>query len=86
MKVYFDEYIHFPRTEAELLKVTTVYEKLGFPGCVGSVDCTPVGLSNMCKCKEGKPTLVYEVVVDHSRKILSTTRHFYGTRNDKTIS
>lgn len=33
---------------------------------------------------QGEPTVVYEVVADHSRRILSATPGFPGTCNDKT--
>jgi hypothetical protein len=32
------------------------------------------------------PTVAYEVIVSHRRKILCTTRGFPGSLNDKTIS
>ena len=63
---------------------------MGFPGCVGSIDCThiawdmcPTTLNPLCKGKEGYPTLVFEVVVDHTRKIRACTRSFYGAKTIK---
>ena len=35
--------------------------------------------------KEGYPTIAYEVVCDHTLRIMSCTRGHYGSRNDKTI-
>ncbi len=57
-------------------KVMEVYARLGLPGAMGSMDCThvnwdmcPVKLAHLCTGKSGKPTLAFEVVVDHSRRI-----------------
>lgn len=36
--------------------------------------------------KEGYPTVVFEVTVDHTRKILSASMGFPGSINDRTIS
>ena len=81
------------RPDAEQIQaVLAQYEALGFPGCVGSIDCVhiswqgcPAALRNtMCGAK-GKPTLSFEVISTSSRRIISSTRAFYGTRNDKTV-
>ena len=59
-----------------LERVMSVYSRLGLPGCVGSMDCTRVKWSRCkkadrwyCIGKEGFPTLVFQVVVDHERRI-----------------
>jgi hypothetical protein len=69
------------------------YSQLGLPGAVGSVDAThlhwrkcPVELTNFCKGKEGYPTVAFQVVVNHSRKIMSVGELFYGGHNDKTLN
>jgi hypothetical protein len=69
-----------------------IFHKMGLPGCVGSTDCVHLKwdrcaatLMNLCKGKEGYPSLVYSVTVDHHRRILGVTRSNYGCRNDKTI-
>ena len=36
--------------------------------------------------KEGKPTLVFEVIVDFTRRVLAVTHGFPGSENDRTIS
>jgi len=86
-------HIHLPLTEAEITHVEGLYGRLGLPGCIGSVDCVhipwekcPAGLLSSCKGKEGYPTLVFEVVVSHTRKILSVSSVFFGADNDKTIA
>jgi Plant transposon protein len=48
-------------------------------------DRCPLSPRNLCKGKEGYPTLSYSCTVDHHRKILGVTRSNWGTRNDKTI-
>ena len=79
--------------EAEITHVEGLYGCLGLPGCVGSVDCVhipwekcPAGLLSSCKGKEGYPTLVFEVVVSHTCKILSVSSVFFSADNDKTIA
>jgi hypothetical protein len=74
-KNLFDEYVKVPEGD-DLEKVIEVYRKLGFPGALGSMDCThvkwdkcPVYLQNFCKDKNGNHSLVFQVVVDHSRRI-----------------
>ena len=86
-------HIHLPLTEAEITHVEGLYGHLGLPGCIGSADCVhipwekcPAGLLSSCKGKEGYPTLVFEVVVSHTRKILSVSSVFFGADNDKTIA
>mmetsp|Transcript_14316 Transcript_14316/g.16648 ORF Transcript_14316/g.16648 Transcript_14316/m.16648 type:complete len:323 (+) Transcript_14316:290-1258(+) len=87
------EVIKLPETEEELRHVLGLYERKGHPGCVGSVDCVhviwdqcPAGLHSLCTGKEKVPTLAFEVVSSHTKKILAVTKDFPGTYNDKTIS
>lgn len=86
------EFISIPEGE-NLKKVMEIYSRLGFPGCVGSIDAThlkwsmcPKTLSNICTGKESFPSLAYQVVVDHSRRILHITQGMYGSLNDITIT
>jgi len=86
--------IHIPTPDdVEILKVMDVYARLGLPGTVGSVDGThvrwdqcPVRLRALCTGKEKFPTLGFQAVVDHSRRILHVTDAFYGSYNDKNLS
>ena len=78
--------------DAEISRTLSVYDRLGFPGCIGSKDCVhirwercPVGDRFLHKGKEGYPTLAYEVTVDHISKIIAATKGFPGAKNDKTI-
>ena len=86
-------YIKLPEQEEEVRHVVDLYTRLGLPGCVGSVDCVhipwdkcPAGLKSSCVGKEGYPTLAFEVVVSHTRMILSVSKAFFGADNDKTIA
>ena len=78
--------------DAEISRTLSVYDRLGFPGCIGSTDCVhirwercPVGDRFLHKGKEGYPTIAYEVTVDHTSKIIAVTKGFPGAKNDKTI-
>jgi Plant transposon protein len=66
------DFIYMPDDEDDLRRVLDIYTRLGFPGCIGSMDCThikwltcPSALSNRCTGKEGYPTLGFQVLVDH---------------------
>eukprot|EP00904_Undaria_pinnatifida_P003324 jgi/Undpi1/12993/HiC_scaffold_7.g02657.m1 len=87
----YDEYIYLPTGEY-LTKVMEQYDRIGFPGAVGSTDVThiywgmcPYNQARMYTGKEGKPTIAYQVTVDHTKRVLAVTRGFTGATNDKTI-
>lgn len=84
--------ISCPQSEKELRDCEHEYKMAGFPGFVGSMDCTHTRLdrcdsdfSNLSKGKEKIPTRAFEIVVDHKRRILYVSRGFLGSTNDKTI-
>ena len=86
------EYVYPPTTSAEIRNVTETYRMVGLPGCIGSADVVhvgwdrcPAGLRSMFVGKEGVPTIAYEMVCDHRRRIISVTPGHPGARNDKTI-
>lgn len=89
----YDEHVSLPSQEdGELDRVMEQYEKLGFPGAVGSTDVTHIGWSrcpyNQARSytgKEGKPTVAYQVTVNHAGRVLAVTEGFTGSTNDKTI-
>ncbi len=69
-----------PPQGERLDSIMHVYQRMGLVGCIGSMDCVhvkwnkcPVSLTNLCEGKEGYPTLVFEVVVSHSRYISLTS-------------
>ena len=89
---YFSIYCNPPETPEEIAKTLAVYDRLGFPGCIGSTDCVHIkwercssGDRVLHKGKEGFPTLSYEVTCDHTSKIIAVTHGFPGTRSDRTI-
>ena len=64
----------------DLAAVTSLYTRMGFPGCVGSTDCVhfywdrcPHNVRHLHLGKEGKPTVAYSLVADHTRRIRSLT-------------
>jgi len=89
---YKPQYIKYPRTAEEAAPVISEFKRLGFDGCVGSLDVThiewgrvPAGMANLYTGKEKYPTVGYEVVVDHHKKILYVSRGFPGSASDKEI-
>jgi hypothetical protein len=57
------------------------------------MDCThvgwhkcPVDWTNLMTGASGKPSIAFQVVVDHNRMILHCSKWFYGTWNDKQIT
>ena len=73
----YGEYIKSPCTPTEINYVQRQYELLGFPGCIGSIDCVhvhwercPAMDASIHVGKEGYPTRVFEVVCDHAGRIL----------------
>ena len=86
-------HIRMPRDADSLNKVQAPYEACGLPGAVGSIDCVhliwdacPAGHRSACAGKDKVPTLVFEVVGSHSKRILSVSQYFWGTFNDRTVS
>ena len=82
-------YIKAPVDE-ELIESMKVYGRLGLPGCVGSIDATFVGwdrvpshLRNSVNGDKGKGYL-YQVIVNHVRKVLNVDGGYPSTTNDKT--
>ena len=64
----YDVWVRFPATETEIERVLQQYATLGFPGCVGSIDCChvhwdrcPAAETNENTGKEGYPTRSFEV-------------------------
>jgi hypothetical protein len=87
-----DEFIHLPRTPADLFQVMEHYEEVGLPGAVGSVDVVhvrwancPAGDFNRSKGKESYPSLAFQCITDIDRKILGVFGPQFGSQNDKHI-
>ena len=91
-KHFYKDFIYVPSAGDELQKIVEVYSKLGLPGCIGSMDCThirwwscPAYARQASTGKEGKPTLAFQLLVDHSRRILHVSKAFVGAMNDMNI-
>jgi hypothetical protein len=89
---YFDKYVYVPNGE-EMNKVVEDYTRMGFPGCVGSMDVThimwkqcPSSLRHVCTGRYHCPSVAFQMVCDHTRRIHHVSRPFYGATNDITIT
>lgn len=67
------------------------YSQLGLPGCIGSINATfikcgtlPESVANLSKGEKGKG-LLFNVIVDHSNRVLDCQRPVLATINDKII-
>ena len=88
-----DELVNLSRNIYESRHVTGLFERVGLPGCVGSIDCVylvwnkcPAGFLSACKGKEKLPTLALQVVASHTKKISSVSSFFAGATHDKKIA
>ena len=76
----------------QLQRVLSEFAKIGLPGCVGSMDCTRVKWT-MCPArmrwlhtgKEGFPTAVFLVIVDHNKRVQYVSCAYKGSCNDVQI-
>jgi hypothetical protein len=87
-----DVYIKVPTTQSEIDQVTSLFEVAGFPGCIGSMDCVhirwdkcPQGWRHGYRGRSGHPTIVFEAVCSHSKRILHVSGFHPGARNDMAI-
>lgn len=86
----WDTWVQLPVGD-DLAKVMEAYRKCGYPGAVGSLDCThlawscPFSEQNIHKGKEGHTTVVVEAMCDHSGRIIAATKSYPGAENDKTV-
>ena len=85
------EYITVPNPDdnSEVTEATEMYNKLGFPGCIGSTDCVniplgccPFSLKNIHTGKDGYPTLGFNCTVNHYRRFLHIAPGCPGSFND----
>ncbi len=66
---------------------------MGLPGCIGSMDVThvqwgacPAALRHHCIGCYGYPTLGFNFICSHNRRIQYISKAFYGATNDITIT
>jgi hypothetical protein len=90
---YYNTYVYVPDGE-EMDRVVEDYTRMGFPGCVGSMDVThimwkqcPSTLRHVCTGRYHCPSVAFQMVCDHhTRRIHHISRPFYGATNDITIT
>ena len=88
-KLFEKEHIR-PLEGDEFIRSLSVFSRLGLPGAVGSVDATFIGpwggcpsnLANVVEGDKGKG-LLYQVIIDHCKLVLSVEGGYYGTVNEK---
>ena len=87
-------YLNRVPTAAERKDISTVMERKGFPGCLGSWDCKhfnwkncPMRLAGQHKGHGagGKPTLILEAICDHRRYIWYANFGDPGSLNDINV-
>ena len=86
-----DEYLRRP-TASDISSIQRDFAELGFPGCLGAVDCSrwqwnncPAGYQGQYIGKEGKPCIRLEVVSDDQFWIWHVMFGVPGARNDISI-
>ena len=91
-KKFYSVYVYGPRNDTEMKESMSEYSKAGFEGCFGSTDGVHVSWDRchsqqkqLHTGKEKYPTVAWNVTVNHKRWIMSVTKGFYGSYNDKTI-
>jgi Plant transposon protein len=89
--LFEDEWLRLWTME-EALESSRHYEQLGFPGCLGAVDCAswvweacPMAYQGMCKGKDRKPTVRMEVITDDFLRIYWLNFGIPGSKNDIQI-
>jgi Plant transposon protein len=78
--------------EDDLDRLTREYTHLGFPGCIGCVDCAlwqwvscPISWQGQCRGKEKRTTVRMEVITDDYLRIYWCNFGTPGARNDIRI-
>jgi hypothetical protein len=89
---YYDVHVYVPEGE-ELDQVVEDYTKMGLPGCVGSMDVThlmwkqcPSALRHVCTGRYHCPSVAFQMVCAHTRRIHHVSQPFYGATNDISIT
>lgn len=91
IKCFGEEHLRRPSL-AELMELSEYYARLGFPGCIGAVDCSgwewkncPVASHGQNKGKDCKPMLRVEVISDDKLMIWHVMFGSPGSKNDISI-
>jgi hypothetical protein len=91
--VLYNTYVWMPDSVSEVTECEEAYRIAGLPGCIGSSDATHVPLKKVrysfrhahLGFKSKATTRTYNIVVNHKRRILSSSSGHPGRWNDKTI-
>jgi hypothetical protein len=91
VELYSKEFLRSPN-DHDILKMDAMNAKRGFPGMIGSLDCTHIKWKNCTRawsgqftCKEGKPTVVMEAVASVDLLIWHAVFGLPGSLNDINI-
>ncbi len=91
VEMYEEEWLRRP-SKNEIVDIEKRYSILGFPGCIGAVDCAswewdncPIGWQGNYKGKGKKPVCRMEVICDDSLRVWHLAFGAPGSRNDLTI-
>ena len=91
--VLFPQHVTFPKTANEASTHMAEFTISGFPGCVGSSDCTHIA-TERCEYslrnqhigqKSSHPTRTFSLTANHRRRILHTSSGGPGSWNDQTM-
>ncbi len=89
--VFGGEYLRQP-TAGDLKKITKTYSDLGFPGCLGAIDCThwgwkncPTAWTGQYRGKEKEASVILEIVADHDTWIWHSFFGVPGANNDINV-
>lgn len=80
--VLYSKYVLTPKNASEAKSHMVEFEKAGFPGCIGSCDCTHIATEkcqyNLKNAHTGRhkknTTRTFNLTCNHRRRILHTTR------------
>jgi Plant transposon protein len=85
------EYLRCP-TAQDIRRLLSIGEKRGFPGILGSIDCTkwqwkncPVAFHGQYSGKEGVPTVILEAIADHNLWLWHVFFGVPGAANDINV-
>lgn len=91
--VLYPRHVLFPKTASDAQTHMAEFDISGFPGCVGSSDCTHIA-TERCEYslrnqhigqKSSHPTRSFSLTANHRRQILHTSSGGPGSWNDQTM-
>lgn len=91
--ILYSKYVITPHTVEDAQMHMVEFDKAGFPGCVGSCDCTHIATekcqynlkNNHTGCNKKATTRTFNLSANHCRRILHTTHGGPGQWNDQTM-